>query len=52
MQGGHGDDLRGFLIILHNVLTVGESAGSEEQAGRPHQHARDLLEGVRGECEK
>jgi hypothetical protein len=30
VRGSHGDDRCAFLPILGNVLTVGESAGSEE----------------------
>ncbi len=36
MRGNHSDDRLGFLTIWDNVLTVGESAGDEEQAGLPH----------------
>jgi hypothetical protein len=35
-----------FLTILDNVLNVGEQAGGEERAGRPHPHSGGLLEGA------
>jgi hypothetical protein len=39
---------RGPLTISDNVLTVGESAGGEEQAGLPHPHPGGFLEGAGG----
>ncbi len=35
MRSGRGHECYGFLTILDNVLTIGESACSEEWAGRP-----------------
>ncbi len=35
VPGDHSDDRCGFLTILDNVLTVGDSAGGEEWAGQP-----------------
>jgi hypothetical protein len=36
------------MTILDNVLNVGEKAGGEERAGRPHPHPGGLLEGAGG----
>jgi hypothetical protein len=36
------------MVILDKVLTVSESAGGEERAGRPHPHPGGLLEGAGG----
>ncbi len=52
MRGSHGDDRRGFLTFLDNVLTVDESAGGEENAWWHHTNPGGLLEEVRGEYEK
>jgi hypothetical protein len=46
------DDCYHFLIILYNIVTVGESAGGEEQASRLHSHTVDLLQGAGGGREK
>jgi hypothetical protein len=35
-----------FLAILDKVLTVGESSEGEEQAGWPHPHPGNFLEGT------
>jgi hypothetical protein len=51
MRGSHGNDCRVFLTILDNVLTVGESAVSEEQAFWPHSYPGGLLEEAAG-CAK
>jgi hypothetical protein len=48
VQGVLSDKSHRFLIILDNVLTVGESAGGEERADRPHPHPGGLL-AVEGE---
>jgi hypothetical protein len=40
------------MTILDNVLKLSELAGGEEQAGWPHPHPGDLLEGAGGTCEK
>ncbi len=32
------DFRHGFITIFDNILTVGESAGGEEQAAWPHPH--------------
>jgi hypothetical protein len=45
-QGNLGDERRGFLTILDNVLKVVKLAEGEEEAGWPHPSPRDLLEGV------
>ncbi len=34
--GDHGYDRHGFLTILDNVLTAGESAEDEEEGDQPH----------------
>jgi hypothetical protein len=50
VPGDHSKDRHGFLTILDNVLTVGESAGGEERAGRPEPQSGCLLgagEGVK-----
>ncbi len=49
-RGGPGDDRCNFLIMLDNVLTVGVSAGGEEQSGRHHSHpgGGGCLEGAEG----
>jgi hypothetical protein len=52
LQGVCSDFHRGFFTILDNVVTVGESAGGEEQAGWPHPHPGGLQEGAEGVCEK
>ncbi len=39
-----------FLTILDNILNVGEQAGGEERAGRPHPHPGGLLEGAEGDA--
>jgi hypothetical protein len=44
LQGNHSNDCHGFLTILDNILTVGESTGSEEQAGWPNPNPGGLLE--------
>jgi hypothetical protein len=49
MQGIHSNFGITFWTISDNVLTVGESAKGEEQAGRLHPHSGGLLEGA-GEC--
>ncbi len=36
------------MTVLDNVLNVGEQAGGEERAGRPHPHPGSLLEGAVG----
>ncbi len=46
MRGGHGDDRRRFSTFLDNILTVGESASSEELAGRPQTHLEGLIDGA------
>jgi hypothetical protein len=46
MQGVCSDKRHCFITILDDVLTVGESAGGEEQAGQTHPHPVGLLEGV------
>ncbi len=43
-----GYDRHGFLTILENVLTVGESAGGEKWACQPHPQPGGLLQGARG----
>jgi hypothetical protein len=40
--GGHGHVCHGFWTILEKVLTVGESAGIEERASRPHLSSAGL----------
>ncbi len=47
MQGGRNDGCHGSLTFVDNILTVGESAGGEERAGRPHSCSGGLLEGLR-----
>ncbi len=50
VPGNHSDDRGGFLTILDNVLTVGDSAGGEERAGQPAPQPGCLLgagEGVK-----
>jgi hypothetical protein len=44
VRGIHSDDCHGFLTILDNVLTMGESAQGEEGADQPHPHPGSLLE--------
>ncbi len=44
----YNDKRRPFLTILDNVLNVGEYAGGEERAGKPHPHPGGLLEGAGG----
>jgi hypothetical protein len=46
VQGVHSDFPRGFPHHLDNILTIGELAGGEEQAGRSHPHPGGLLEGT------
>jgi hypothetical protein len=43
---------RSFLTILDIVITIAESVGDQEQAGRPHLHPGGLPEGAGGGCEK
>ncbi len=44
----YNDKLRRFLTILDKILNVGEYAGGEERAGKPHPHPWGLLEGAGG----
>ncbi len=39
---------RHFMTNSDNVLNVGEQAGGEERAGRPHPCSEGLLEGTSG----
>jgi hypothetical protein len=48
VQDDYSVDSHGFLTISDNILTVGELARGEEQAGLPHPHPRGLLEGAGG----
>jgi hypothetical protein len=48
VPGNHSDDRHRFLIILDNVLTVGGSAGSKKQTGRPQPQSGGFLEGAGG----
>ncbi len=41
VHGIPSDNRQRFLTILDNVLTVGELARVEEQAGQPHPHSGD-----------
>jgi hypothetical protein len=41
-QSIRSDFRRSFFTILDHVLTVGELAGGEEQAARPHTHPEGL----------
>jgi hypothetical protein len=42
MQIIHRDFRRGFFTVLDNILTVGESAKGEDQAGWPHPYPGGL----------
>ncbi len=48
MQDVSNNKLCRFKTILDNLLNVGEPAGGEEGAGRPHSLAGGLLEGAGG----
>ncbi len=52
MRNGRGHECYGFLTILDNVLTIGESACGEELAGWPHPHLGGLMEVVGGGAKK
>jgi hypothetical protein len=49
VQGVHSDFPCGFPHHLDNILTIGELAGGEEQAGQSHPHPGGLLEEEREE---
>ncbi len=51
VTGNLSDDRRGFLTILDNVLTVGESARGEKQTDRPQLQSGGLPEGAGGGTE-